>query len=139
MAIVKDRTKERYLQVDSAEADGDLTAFQNCVVVSSAQSAGNDQVKAPTGQGVDWRGVVINTADEPATDGKLASIVTRGVVKIKAAGAINSGVLVAIDDTDGNISAAGSGDYVVGKTREAANAAGHLISVELVAPGTQLN
>ncbi len=139
MTIAEDRTKERPLLTDSAEADGNLTAFQNCVVVSSNQSSGNDQVKAPTGQGVLWRGVLVNTADDPATDGKIAEIVTAGVVKIKASGALNSGTLVAINGVTGTVGTASSGDYVVGVLREAAQAANHLVSVELAGVGTQLN
>lgn len=139
MAVVVDRGKDLIKNTDSALADGDLTNFQNCVVMDSAQSSGNRKVKAPTGQGVDWAGVLYNTSDDPATDGKNAEIVTRGVVKIKASAAFNAGIEVAVAGTAGRVAAAASGDYVVGVSREAAQGANHFVSIELAAPGQQLN
>lgn len=139
MTVVRDRAKDLIERTDSGVAAVDLTNFQNCVVVNSGDSSGNREFTSPSGQGVDWAGVLITTSDDPVTSGKLGEIATRGVVKIKANAAFNNGIKVAISGTDGKIAAATSGDYVVGTSREAATGANHLVSIELASPGQQLN
>jgi hypothetical protein len=139
MAVVTDMAKDLIERTDSALAAVDLTDYQNCVIVNSADSGGRRQVTSPSGQGVDWAGVLINTSDDPATSGANAEFATVGVVKIKANAAFNNGIKLAIADTAGTVAAAASGDYVVGVSREAATGAGHLVSVELTSPGQQLN
>jgi hypothetical protein len=134
MSIVTDLTKDNFLDVDSALADGDLTNYENCVVVPSAQSTGKYKVKAPTGQGVFYLGVLVNTTGVARTDGKMCEIVTDGDVKIKANGTFNAGIELAIHDTTGEVSAAATGDYVVGISREASKGANHLVSVKLTKP-----
>jgi len=134
MAIVKDETKEMSLMDESYEADGDLSALENCVIMPSAQSSGRMKVKAPTGQGVLPAGVLLNAP----TDTQLAEVREMGIAKIKANGAFNAGIELAIAATTGKVAAAASGDWVVGISREAASAANHLVSVRLTSP-YQLN
>ncbi len=128
MTIVSDLTKQLIINSDSFEANGDLSAFLDCVVIFSTQSSGKAQIAVPGGQGADWAGVL---RTDTVTDGLVGEIVTEGTVKIKASGAFNAGIALAISGVDGRVAAAGSGDYVVGYSREASNAANHKISVEL--------
>jgi hypothetical protein len=131
MAIVTDQTKEMSLMDESYAAAADLSSSRiNTVVVPSAVATGRMQVTTPAGQGVLWAGVLLN---EPAS-GALAEVREMGIAKIKAKAAFNAGIELAIDGTDGTVSAAGSGDYVVGISREAAKGANHLVSVRLTAP-----
>ena len=83
--------------------------------------------------------MLITTSDDPVTLGKIGEIATAGVVKIKANAAFNNGIKLAIADVAGTVAAAGSGDFVVGTSREASTGANHLVSVELTSPGQQLN
>lgn len=134
MAIKTEEPKDYQLIDLSFEANESLTAFQNCVVVPVAASAGRPKVGAPSGQGVLPMGVLMNA---PAI-GATAEVRTAGIIGIKAGGAFNAGILLTIKTTDGTVEAAATGDYVVGMALEAAAEAGHIVSVQLMLT-SQLN
>jgi hypothetical protein len=131
MAIVTDQLKDNYL-VEDFVADGNLTALEHCGVVPSAQSTGKNKVKAPIGQGVMTIGILKkDQSTDVLTDGARVVVATSGLAKAKANAAFNSGIELAVAGTSGKLAAAGSGDYVVAMSREAANAADHLVMVKI--------
>jgi len=130
MSIFRDRTKYRKLMDDSCPADGDLSALQHCLVEMSAQASGSMKVKAPSGQGVNCYGALLNTP----TDGQTAEIRLEGIVELKAYGSFNAGIELSVNDASGRVSASASGDYVHAISREASNAQNHLVSCRMVSP-----
>jgi hypothetical protein len=130
MAIVTDATKAIKVLDDSFAANVDLSSYQYRVVTYVAQSTGKAKVGLPSGQGVFYAGVLLNAP----TSGNTAQIRLLGASKIEASGAFNAGIELAITDATGKVSAAASGDYVVGIAREASKGAGHQVSVSLIGP-----
>ena len=130
MAIVVEESKSQNILTNSYVADGDLSARQYTCVVPSAQASGRMKVKAPTGQGVLCIGVLQDTP----TDGQMAGVMEEGVSKVVANGAFNAGIELAVAGTNGKVAAAASGDYVIGISREAANAADHKVSMVIKSP-----
>jgi hypothetical protein len=128
MAIVTDLSKSLQLMDDSFVANEALTSSQYRVVSPVAAATGKMKVGLPSGQGVLPMGVLLNA---PAS-GAVAQVRTLGMSKVEASAAFNAGIELAVTDATGKVSAAGSGDYVVGISREAAKGAGHQISVQLV-------
>lgn len=110
---------------DSFVAAAALSSRQNSIVVWSAQSSGQPKVTTPSGQGVLSAGVLLNESDVAL--GGLAQIRMKGIVKIRASAALNAGVQVTVANTDGDVGAASSGDFVIGVSLEAAAEASQLI------------
>lgn len=127
MTVTSELTKE--LKIDGGDdsyvANEDLSSSQFRVVVFAAQSSGKAKVGLPGGQGVYPAGVLLNT---PAS-GEIAQVRHRGISKVVANGAFDSGIEVTIAATTGKIEAAASGDYVVGRSREASAEANHEVSI----------
>ena len=129
MALKTEVTKE--LKVDggdhSFEANETLATSQFHAVVFVASAAGQPKVGLPSGQGVFPAGIVLNT---PAS-GETAQVRDQGIAIMVAKGAFNNGIELAIDGTDGKVSAAGAGDYVIGIAQEASAEANHEVRVRM--------
>ena len=129
MAIYLERTKKEFNLNDSCPAHEDLSNRQFTCVRAVAAAAGNSmEVSAPAAQGGLMYGVLTN---EPTAQGQVAAIIVEGIIEIRADSAIAAGAAVTVAGTNGRIETAAAGDYVVGTAREAANGAGHAISVHL--------
>ncbi len=85
---------------------------------------------ALAGAGEDVDGVLQN---KPLS-GEACALCVNGKSKIKVAGALAKGTLVAVDAT-GKAVAAASGDYILGKLLEASSGADEVVSVLLTRPG----
>jgi hypothetical protein len=127
MAIYRDRTKQEFNLNDSAIANEDLSSLQYCCVDATGTASGAMKVSKVSGQGGKVYGVLTNA---PAADA-ICELVCEGIVEIRAASTFNAGVELTVHDTNGRVEAASSGDYVVGIAREAAESAGHAVSVLL--------
>ena len=125
MTIRRDRAKRCVIHDDSCPAGVDLSAFQWCVI-DTTTSGGIESAIAPTGQGANFRGVLVNA---PAL-GEQAHFTTLGDEEIKCASAISAGDEVTVAGVAGTIETAAAGDYVVGEAREDGTT-GQCISVHL--------
>lgn len=113
------------------EASGDLSLQQfHCMAVD-----GNGQAVA-AGSGAQIAGVLQN---DPELQGEAATIVQTGITKAKAGAAVAQGAEV-MSDADGEVvTAAGSGNRVIGTALQAAANADEIIAVLLLPGGGQLN
>lgn len=110
-------------------ANEDLSSSQNCVVVPAGSvSSGKMKVGLPGAQGAFAIGVLLNAPES----GEQAEVRLLGEVKVSANETFNAGVEVTVQDTDGQIEAAASGDYVIGIAKEAAAEADQLVTVMLL-------
>ncbi len=130
MTVKVERTKKEFVMDDSCSASESLANFKFRMVSPGGGASGNMTVGAPSGQGVLCYGVLQNA---PAS-GETAEISCYGITEIVANSAINAGVEVTVAAANGQIETAGSGDYVIGISREAAIQQGHCISVTLYNP-----
>lgn len=109
-------------------ANEDLSSSQNKVVVPVASASLKMKVGLPGGQGAFAIGVLLNA---PAS-GAQAEVRLLGEVKVSAAETFNSGVEVTVQDTDGQIEAAATGDYVIGISKEPAAEADQLVTIMMM-------
>lgn len=129
MSLKLEVPKEFVIYDESGVPYASLANFVNCLVTAKATAAGKLQIDVPGSQGTLVLGVLQpqQTGTYETTD--VVSVRVLGVTKVKAQGAFNSGIELTLYDNTGVVHAASSGDYVVGISREAATAAGHLISM----------
>lgn len=125
MAILRDRAKRCIIHDDSCPAGVDLSAFQ-WHVIDTTTSGGIESAIAPTGQGANFRGVLVNAP----TAGEQAHFSLLGDEEIVCASAISAGDEVTVAGVAGTIETAAAADYVVGTAREDGVAA-QCISVHL--------
>jgi hypothetical protein len=109
-------------------ANEDLSSSQNKVVVPVASASLKMKVGLPGAQGAFAIGVLLNAPES----GAQAEVRLLGEVKVSAAETFNSGVEVTVQDTDGQIEAAASGDYVIGISKEPAAEADQLVTIMLM-------
>ena len=128
MPIVRERTKEDYVQDDSCPASGDLSALNYCWVQETGGAAGKMEVQVPAGQGQAVYAILLNDPE----DGEEAALRTKGIGECRAQEAIDAGVECTVNGVNGRIEAAAQGDFICCITREAATAADHIVSVTIV-------
>jgi hypothetical protein len=109
-------------------ANEDLSSSQNKVVVPVPSASLKMKVGLPGAQGAFATGVLLNAPES----GEEAEVRLLGEVKVSAAETFNSGVEVTVQDTDGQIEAAASGDYVIGISKEPAAEANQLVTIMLM-------
>jgi hypothetical protein len=109
-------------------ANEDLSSSVNKVVVPVASASAKMKVGLPGAQGAFAIGVLLNAPES----GEQAEVRLLGEVKVSAAETFNSGVEVTVQDTDGQIEAAASGDYVIGISKEPAAEADQLVTIMLM-------
>ena len=131
MAIVTAQPKKLNIMSSGYEADGNLTALENCAVSPSEQASGRMQIKAPSGQGVLTTGILQSNA---VTDGLMGEVLEIGYSPAIADSTFNSGDELTTSGTDGKLEAAGSGDYVIAIAYEAATEADQVVAVRVVNP-----
>lgn len=113
----------------STTASGDLSGDQYCV----AMYIGERQVQLATSAVSTGLAGILQTKPQ---NGEDATLVVLGVSKGRAAGSVTANVYVTTNGS-GRITAAASGNYVIGRALEAAGAAGDLITV-LVTPAWRI-
>ena len=136
MAVVSELGKgEKVLEI-SGEASVDLSSSQYCfVVVTTSQSSGRFKVSLPSGQGVQYLGILQNA---PAA-GAQADVRIIGTTKVKANAAFDAGKLLTPAAATGKAGAAASGDYTNCQALQAASAANHLVWCSIGGPCGQIN
>ena len=127
MTISVDRTKKEFNLNDSALAAEDLTTEQFTAVYATGGATGNMTVSKCTGQGAIAYAILQNA---PAS-GAIAELCVKGITEWRAHTTINAGDELTVHDTNGRCAPAASGDFVFAIAREAAQSAGHAISVTL--------
>lgn len=127
MSIKPERTKVHKVMDDSAEANADLSSMHQRMVRLTGASSGDAKAAAPTGQGAEVYGSLLNAPIE----GAMAEIQVSGIAEVQVNGAVDAGKELTVGGTDGRLEAAASGDYVCARGREAGLKANHCISVTL--------
>ena len=127
MAITTRKPPHLSIWTPGYKAAADLSSYQYCVVVPSASASADMEVAVATAQGEYAVGVLQNT---PAS-GAWAEVMVIGTSDVIAAETINSGVEVTIQAAGGKIEAAASGDWVIGRSLEAAVEADQRIAVDI--------
>lgn len=110
----------QYAQGVNAAAD--LSTKQYYAVKITAANA----VNVATVQGERVSGIIDN---KPAS-GEAARVITSGPAKASADAAISAGAWLTTQ-SDGQVMTAAAGDFVIGQAKEAATAAGQIISIEV--------
>lgn len=93
-------------------AGADLRALQYCAVALSTAADGT--VIAPGGQGAKCIGILQNEPDA----GQEAEVCVHGVSYARGGAGVTRGGDCAANDTDGELGAASSGDFVLGQVVE---------------------
>lgn len=114
---------EEALTKISVPAGADLSASQYCFVTVDS----NGKVVL-TGDGAKADGVL---QDDPDTSTETACVAIAGVTKMKAGAAVTAGDSIASDSTGRGITAATTGDVVMGKALTGASGANALFSLLL--------
>lgn len=113
---------------DNAFEANEALNTQYLCVIPVAASSGKMKVGLPGGQGVIFMGIL----QEITASGAQAPVRLLGETKCIAAGAHNNGIELTIDGSSGKLSAAASGDYVVGIAKEASAEADQVVTVQMI-------
>lgn len=125
MAVYGNQQRRTY------EADSD---FSGDFIYNIMRIASADTQRINVASASNDRGIVGVLQNQPDAAGRFASVAAEGYSKVRAGGSISSVAIHITTNGSGRAAAASSGDTVIGRAMETANADGDIIEAELNQP-----